>query len=91
MTRDVLQPAFASQNIPYHSVALRRLADATELGLAACGVLAPALGHREGFDITLTSCIVLTEHARNRLPTTLGGSSGSLFGSATSSPWHTQK
>jgi len=83
--RDVLQPALSPQTIAYHSTALPRLAETTELGLAAAGVLAPALGLRQGLEITLTSCIILTDHARSRLPTSLGGSSGSLFSRAINS------
>ena len=84
--RDVLQPSFTTQNLSYHSVTRRRLVELTELGLAATGVLPSALGLREGDTITLAGCIVLNDHARSRLPTALGGSSGSLFGSTTSSP-----
>ena len=84
--RDVLQPSFTTQTILYHTVTRRRLVELTELGLAATGVLPSALGLREDDTITLTGCIVLNDHARSRLPTALGGSSGSLFGSPFSSP-----
>jgi hypothetical protein len=78
--RDVLQPALTTQIIAYHSTAVHRLVETTELGLAAAGVLNTALGHRQGLEITLTGSIILSDHARLRLPTLLGGASGSVFG-----------
>ena len=68
-----MQPSFTTHTIPYHSVMRRRLVESTELGLATAGVLPSALGRREGDTITLSACVTLTDHARSRLPTTLGG------------------
>jgi hypothetical protein len=42
--RDVLQPALTAQIIAYHSTAVHRLVETTELGLAAAAVLNTALG-----------------------------------------------
>jgi len=69
------------QTIPYHTTSRARLIETTEIGLAAAGVLPTFLGNRDGMRITLTGCISLTELARARLPTELGGRAGGLFGS----------
>jgi hypothetical protein len=79
--RDVLQPALMPQTISYHTTSRQRLVENTELGLAAAGVLPSALGVRDGMRITLAGCISLSDHARQRLPTDLGGRAGGLFGS----------
>ena len=79
-TRDVLQPALNPATIKYHSISRQRLVESTEQGLAAAGVLPTYLGARDGLNVTLTGCISLSEHARQRLPTDLGGRAGGLFG-----------
>ena len=71
--RDVLQPALANALLKYHTMPRARLVAQTELGLASAGILGPALGTRDGNQITLSSCITLTAHARDLLPAELGG------------------
>jgi len=89
--RDVLQPALATAILKYHSIPRVKLVAQTELGLASAGVIGVALGDRTGDQITLSSCINLTAHARELLPPALGGSPRiGGFGSAASSP-HTPR